>query len=68
MNGEFQFHRLNEQGVEKAKAVAEDFDRLLEVLKTYVPVCREFSIVRTKLEEAFFFAKKAIAQTPAYQR
>ncbi len=68
MNKEFKVHILNEVGIERACAVAVDFDVLLEQLKDYVPEGREFSIVKTKLEEACFFAKKAIANDPVCQR
>lgn len=55
----FKTHRLNAQGVEKAKAIAQAFTELIEALD--LPPGRESAIVYTKLEEACFFAKKAIA-------
>lgn len=59
----FEVHRLNEEGLQKAELIAQAFDTLLNGLAT---VCnaedREFSIVRTKLEEAAFFAKKSMAK------
>lgn len=70
MNQEFQVHLLNPKGIEKAKAIASAFDELLEKLftltsqedKSVAPVrSREMSIVRLHLEEACFFAKKAMA-------
>ena len=64
----FQFHPLNEQGIRKAVRVAELFSELLAELN---PICsvgsREFALVRTKLEEACFFAKKALAVLPENQ-
>ena len=63
----FQVHKLNEDGLGKAKAVAENFYQLLTNLTKLCPAGREFSIVRTKLEEACFFAKKALANLPANQ-
>jgi len=67
MNAEFEVHRLNEAGMDKAKLIASHFDALLESLKEVTPVCREMSIVKTKLEEACFFAKKSIANDPSNQ-
>ena len=58
----FQFHRLNEAGVHKGEMIAESFDILLNDLRKWCPEGREFAIVKTKLEEASFFAKKAMAQ------
>lgn len=64
MNKEFQVHVLTEDGIAKAKLLASLFDGMLEEL---IGICgstnngREFAIVRTKLEEACFFAKKAMA-------
>ena len=61
----FQVHRLNPAGQKNAQIVAESFDELLRHLTAHVPAGREFAIVKTKLEEACFFAKKAIANDPA---
>lgn len=60
MNKEFQVHMLNQVGKDRAIIIAESFDALLEKLKELCPDSREFSICRTKLEEAAFFAKKAM--------
>lgn len=67
MNREFEVHRLNEAGMEKAKLIASHFDTLLDALVTMAPVGRELAIVKTKLEEACFFAKKSIANVPENQ-
>jgi hypothetical protein len=64
MNKEFQVHRLNERGLERAANIAGAFDYLLDTLKGLLPEGRELSIVKTKLEEGCFFAKKAIANDP----
>lgn len=64
MNSEFTVHMLNEYGKTKALAIAESFDDLLERLKARCPEGRDLAIVRTKLEEACFFAKKAMAKDP----
>jgi hypothetical protein len=57
----FQVHMLNEQGKNSAKAIANAFDGLLTFLEGECGAGRELSIVKTKLEEACFFAKKAMA-------
>lgn len=64
MHSEFTFHLLNDQGKVKANAIAEVFDELLTKLEVVCPVSREFSICKTKLEEASFFAKKSMANNP----
>jgi hypothetical protein len=64
MNKEFQVHMLNAAGKEKAHGIAAAFDACLESLLAYCPTSRELSIARTKLEEAAFFAKKAMANNP----
>jgi len=61
MHKEFQTHRLNEEGMEKAKMIAYIFDECLDSIESLCPSGRELAIVRTKLEEACFFAKKAMA-------
>ncbi len=77
MNKEFGVHMLNDSGKAGAKAISEAFDLLLTTLveeresgpdtPKVVPLCppsRETSLLRTKLEEACFFAKKAMASAP----
>jgi len=58
----FEVYRLNDDGLKKAASIAALFDKVLHELES---VCRtdsrEFSIVKTKLEEASFFAKKAMS-------
>lgn len=61
INPEFEVQMLNEDGIQKAKDIAYGFDLLLEDLKIMCPEGRHMAIVRTKLEEASFFAKKAMA-------
>ena len=69
MNKEFETHILNEQGIQNSKDIAVMFNGLLENLKL---ICnaetREFSITKTKLEEACFFAKKSMAIVKENQR
>jgi hypothetical protein len=61
MNSEFAVHMLNAEGKEKAKTIATIFDTALDALTEICMGGREFSLVKTKLEEACFFAKKAMA-------
>lgn len=67
MNPEFQVHRLNPGGLEKAESIAQVFDEALTKLKALCPDGRHFAIVKTKLEEASFFAKKSMACDPGNQ-
>jgi len=68
MNVEFKVHRLTEKGLAKAQRLAENFDRLLTELQADIPNGRYLAIVKTKLEEACFFAKKGIAELPENQQ
>lgn len=56
-------HRLlNDAGSSKARAIADLFTNALTDLEQLMPLGgREGAIVRTKLEEACFFAKKCMA-------
>jgi hypothetical protein len=60
---------LNDVGKEKAIYIANAFVSLLNTLES---VCgtdgREMALVRTKLEEGCFFAKKAMAKRPENQQ
>jgi len=68
MRAEFEVHMLNDIGKKKATLIAENFTRMLTGLEE---ICgkdgREIAIVRTKMEEACFFAKKAMAKLPENQ-
>jgi hypothetical protein len=66
MNKEFEVHKMNSAGLEAMKIIATIYDALLETLKKECPEGREFSIVKTKLEEACFFTKKSIASKPEF--
>ena len=62
MHDAFAVHMLTDEGKIKARGIAEAFDGLLSALTSLAPDGREMAIVRTKLEEACFFAKKAMAK------
>lgn len=64
---EFKVHRLNAAGMAKAQLIAEIFSGTLGAIEGIVPQSRELSIVKTKLEEAAFFAKRGMAQHPFNQ-
>lgn len=64
----FEVHMLNDSGKQKALAIAVAFDKLLNELDSYMVEGRAASIVRTKLEEACFFAKKAMASRKENQQ
>lgn len=66
-NPEFKSYKLNDSGVDDCHEVAVLFDQLLNDLVSVCEPGREFSIVKTKLEEACFFAKKSVALDPANQ-
>lgn len=68
MHIEFRVHRLNEKGLAKAQKLANDFDHLLNELEQDIPPGRYLAIVKTKLEEACFFAKKGIAELTENQQ
>ncbi len=61
INPLFSTTKLNEDGVAKATYIRESFNALLSALEDTLPGnSRELSIVRTKLEEASFYAIKAL--------
>lgn len=64
----FEVHKLNDVGMTKAGDLRDRFEGLLADLEAICGTAgREMSIVRTKLEEASFFAKRAMAMDPANQ-
>ncbi len=64
----FDYKKLNERGIQKANAIADVFTVALNTLRSLcLENTREFSIVKTKLEEASFFAKKSVAVLPENQ-
>jgi hypothetical protein len=68
MADEFKTHLLNEAGLERVRTIGEGFQLLLQALDALgVPPGRDRAIVVTKLQEACFFAKRAIADQPESQ-
>lgn len=63
MKKEFQVHKLNQLGLETAKKLGEEFSELLELIERAAEGGdgRCLALARTKLEEACFYAKKAMA-------
>lgn len=65
---EFDVHMLNPEGIEKARDLARGFSLLLNDVEA---LCgkdgREMALVRTHLQEAAFFAKRAMALDPKNQ-
>jgi uncharacterized protein YutD len=63
MRKEFKFHKLNSDGIVKARKIAITYDELAdyicEICKSGSP---ELTIALRKLEESCFYAKKAMAQ------
>jgi hypothetical protein len=52
---------LNDKGTDRAREISIAFSKLLYYLEDTLPKGREFAIVRTKLEEASFYAKKSLS-------
>lgn len=79
MNQLFGYKTLNEEGVGKSNEISIAFDELLtklELLCGYTDIAglrvmangREFSIVKTKLEEASMYAKKSMSLALSNQK
>ncbi len=64
MDPAFTSYKLNSSGLVKAADIATMFDSLYRTLQLACPIGRELSLVHTKLEEACFYAKKAMAADP----
>ncbi len=68
VRAEFGVHMLNDAGKMKAARIAEIFTQALNDAEAECGAGgREMAVVRTKMEEACFFAKKAMASQPANQ-
>lgn len=63
----FKVHMLNAEGKRLALEISCMFEDLLLGTTSICGTGREMAIVRTKLEEACFFAKKAMASLPHNQ-
>lgn len=59
----FEFHRLNKTGIYRSHLIQKAFENLVKELKERggLKDSRELSIAITKLEEACFFSKRAMA-------
>lgn len=64
---EFQVHLLNDQGIGRAQMLGAVFSEALDRIEAIIPPGRDRAIVVTKLQEASFFAKRAIAADPVNQ-
>ena len=65
--GYFSSHKLNDNGRGNAELIRCLFDGLLNEIDKVCKEGREFSLTKTKLEEAYFYAKKAMAIDEANQ-
>jgi hypothetical protein len=69
IRSEFDVHMLNEAGISKAREIAEVYSHALDAIERLCgPDGREMAIVRTKLQESAFFAKRAMAVRPENQK
>lgn len=62
MHAQFAVHMFTPEGKTKAVEIAEGFDVLLTRLEAICPEGRHLALVRTNLETACFYAKKAMAE------
>jgi hypothetical protein len=67
MRDEFKVHVLNDEGFAKAQVLGHLFSEMLDTIERMIPAGRERALVVTKMQEASFFAKRAIALDPQNQ-
>lgn len=66
---EFEVHPLNDDGARAAHLVRQTFSAAMLVVENLCPAAsRSKSIVVTKLQEACFFAVRAVSETPRYRK
>jgi len=68
MRDEFQVHMLNDTGIAAATQLGEIFSEALTKIDALVPPGRERALVVTKMQEASYWAKRAIAVVPTNQK
>jgi len=66
-NNEFKVYKLSSDGVRLVNDVSREFDEFLTtLLENALPESSRYtSLVKTKLEEAAFYARKAVGSNPA---
>lgn len=64
---EFQVHILNASGKAKAHVIADALSAALDTIERQGVTGRALALVKTKLEEAGFFAKRGMAELPENQ-
>lgn len=67
IRSEFGYVALNEKGQALSTALREVFSSAFDVVEASAGAGRETALARTKLQEASYWAQKAIALVPAYQ-
>ena len=68
MPREFEFVRLTDHGINQANTVGDLFAGLFHQLEQNIPNGRELSLVKTKLQEVCFWAKKAVSLNSENQK
>jgi SMC interacting uncharacterized protein involved in chromosome segregation len=57
----FRFHDLSEDQKERIKELRNKFEEFVREIEKQIPCCRESVLVFTRLEEASFWANKAVS-------
>lgn len=65
--GDFTYVKLNPEGAKRVAQIELGFTSLMTALTEACPKGRELALVRTKLQEATFWAKKAVCELPESQ-